>query len=220
MNWIKILASKDLTMCLVKLGMTRGRVAGGYLPSSGPLNPAPDRPPRRSRARVPEQDRARRRCSALGGHDRSPGEGAGRGSGRVSGHGRKGLERPARDHSQEAEALRAAHPGAEGGARRSRVPGRSGGAGRRLVSHWTEEQSPPMITLEKDRMTFRFPEVHPEAECSIEFQRTLLIPDDDRSYPLPPGLGRLPLRHVDEFANRLPGKTPAPGWRGNAHASG
>ena len=64
-----------------------------------------------------------------------------------------------------------------------------------------------MITLERDRMTFRFPEVHPDAECSIEFQRTLRIPDDDRSYALPPGLGRFPLRHVDDFANRLSRKT-------------
>ena len=62
-----------------------------------------------------------------------------------------------------------------------------------------------MITLERDRLTFRFPEVHPEAECGIEFQRTLRIPDDDRSYPLPPGLGRFPLRHLDDFADRLPG---------------
>ena len=63
-----------------------------------------------------------------------------------------------------------------------------------------------MITLENDRLTFRFPEVHPSARCGIEFQRTLRIPDDDRDYPLPPGLGRFPLRHLDDFADRLPGK--------------
>ena len=64
-----------------------------------------------------------------------------------------------------------------------------------------------MITLESDQMTFRFPEVHPEAQCSIEFQRTLRIPDDDRDYPLPPGLGGFPLRHLDDFADRLPRET-------------
>jgi len=64
-----------------------------------------------------------------------------------------------------------------------------------------------MITLDEDRMTFRFPKVHPEAECSIELHRNLRIPDDDRSYPLPPGLGRFPLRHLDDFADRLSGKT-------------
>ena len=45
-----------------------------------------------------------------------------------------------------------------------------------------------MITLERNRLSFRFPEVHDDAACSIEFQRTLRIPDDDEEYPLPPGL--------------------------------
>ena len=40
--------------------------------------------------------------------------------------------------------------------------------------------------------------------ASIEFQRTLRIPDDGKDYPLPPGLGRFPLRHVDDHAARLP----------------
>jgi hypothetical protein len=35
-----------------------------------------------------------------------------------------------------------------------------------------------MITLENDRLTFSFPEVHAEAVCGIELQRTLRIPDD------------------------------------------
>ena len=61
-----------------------------------------------------------------------------------------------------------------------------------------------MITLESDRLTFRFPEVHPDATCSIDFQRTLRIPDDGSDYPLPPGLGSFPLRHVDDYADRLP----------------
>ncbi|MDE2804751.1 MAG: hypothetical protein OXN18_06345 [Gemmatimonadota bacterium] len=60
-----------------------------------------------------------------------------------------------------------------------------------------------MITLEHDQLTFRFPDVHADARCSIEFQRTLRIPDDDRTYYLPPGLGRFPLRHLDDFADRL-----------------
>ena len=63
-----------------------------------------------------------------------------------------------------------------------------------------------MITLESNRLSFRFPEVHDEARCSIEFQRTLRIPDDDKDYPLPPGLGRFPLRHLDDYAGRLPGE--------------
>jgi hypothetical protein len=61
-----------------------------------------------------------------------------------------------------------------------------------------------MIELKDDRLVFSFPEVHPEAKLCIEFQRTLRIPDDDKTYFLPPGLGRFPLRHVDDHATRIP----------------
>ena len=61
-----------------------------------------------------------------------------------------------------------------------------------------------MIVLENDRLEFRFPEVHAAASCSIAFQRTLRIPDDGRDYPLPPGLGSFPLRHLDDYAASLP----------------
>jgi hypothetical protein len=61
-----------------------------------------------------------------------------------------------------------------------------------------------MIELLNNQLTFRFPEVHAKAECSIDFQRTLRIPDDNREYPLPPGLGRFPVEHVDDFTDRLP----------------
>jgi hypothetical protein len=60
-----------------------------------------------------------------------------------------------------------------------------------------------MIELKQDRLVFSFPEVHPDAVLHVEFQRTLRIPDDDRDYPLPPGLGRFPLRHVDDCADRV-----------------
>lgn len=61
-----------------------------------------------------------------------------------------------------------------------------------------------MIELRDDVLHFRFPEVHERAGCRIDFQRTLRIPDDNREYPLPPGLGRFPLAHVDDYAERLP----------------
>ena len=61
-----------------------------------------------------------------------------------------------------------------------------------------------MITLEDDRLVFRFPEIHSDAQCAIEFQRTLRIPDDGLDYPLPPGIGRFPLSHLDDFAQRVP----------------
>jgi hypothetical protein len=39
---------------------------------------------------------------------------------------------------------------------------------------------------------------------SVSFQRTLRIPEDGRTYPLPPGLGQFPVRRVADYANRVP----------------
>lgn len=64
-----------------------------------------------------------------------------------------------------------------------------------------------MIELKNDSLVFSFPEVHPDAKLRIDFQRTLRIPDDDRVYPLPPGLGSFPLVHVDDYHSRVP-----PNW--------
>ena len=61
-----------------------------------------------------------------------------------------------------------------------------------------------MIELQSDQLVFRFPEVHEEALLIMDFQRTLRIPDDNRAYPLPPGLGRFPLSHVDDYGDRMP----------------
>jgi hypothetical protein len=61
-----------------------------------------------------------------------------------------------------------------------------------------------VIELRNDALVFSFPDVHRDAVLSIDFQRTLRIPDDDREYPLPPGMGRFPVRHVDDFATRVP----------------
>ena len=38
----------------------------------------------------------------------------------------------------------------------------------------------------------------------MSFQRTLRIPDNGRTYPLPPGLGRFPIYRVADFADRVP----------------
>jgi hypothetical protein len=43
---------------------------------------------------------------------------------------------------------------------------------------------------------------------SLSFLRTLRIPDDGKTYPLPPGLGRFPVRRIDDHADRVP-----PEWR-------
>jgi hypothetical protein len=61
-----------------------------------------------------------------------------------------------------------------------------------------------MIELQYDTLRFSFPDLHPDAKCEISFQRTLRIPDDDKTWPLPPGLGRFPIVHVDDFAATLP----------------
>lgn len=38
----------------------------------------------------------------------------------------------------------------------------------------------------------------------VTFQRTLRIPDDGHTYPLPPGLGDFPVRRVADFADHVP----------------
>jgi hypothetical protein len=61
-----------------------------------------------------------------------------------------------------------------------------------------------MIEMKQDALVFSFPEVHRDAVLRVDFQRTFRIPDDERDYSLPPGLGSFPLRHVDDFAERVP----------------
>jgi hypothetical protein len=61
-----------------------------------------------------------------------------------------------------------------------------------------------MIELRDNGLLFSFPEVHPEARMTINFQRTLRIPDDGNDYPLPPGLGSFPLHHIDDYTGQVP----------------
>ena len=42
---------------------------------------------------------------------------------------------------------------------------------------------------------------------SVDFQRTLRIPDDEGTYPLPPGLGSFPIYRVEDYAS--PYSSPA-----------
>jgi hypothetical protein len=39
---------------------------------------------------------------------------------------------------------------------------------------------------------------------SLNFQRTLRIPDDGKTYPLPPGLGTFPVNKVEDYKDRVP----------------
>ena len=61
-----------------------------------------------------------------------------------------------------------------------------------------------MIELNSNKLTFRFPEVHENAACNIEFQRTLRIPDDGSEYPLPAGMGPFPLSHIEDHSETAP----------------
>ncbi len=61
-----------------------------------------------------------------------------------------------------------------------------------------------MIELRDSELVFRFPEVHRNAKLSINFQRTLRIPDDGSAHYLPPGLGQFPLHHVDDYRETTP----------------
>ncbi len=68
-----------------------------------------------------------------------------------------------------------------------------------------------MIELIQNQLVFSFPEIHRDAHCTIDFQRTLRLPDDNKEYPLPPGLGLFPLTHVDDLGERLPAAWEAHG---------
>ncbi|MDR5759107.1 hypothetical protein [Caballeronia sp. LZ035] len=69
-----------------------------------------------------------------------------------------------------------------------------------------------MFSLKHDQLVFRFPDVHADATCAISFERTLRLPDDNRAYPHPPGLGHFPLARVDESLRRAAGPL-AREWR-------
>lgn len=52
--------------------------------------------------------------------------------------------------------------------------------------------------------TLRFVDPETGGGLGVTFQRTLRIPDDGRTYPLPPGLGAFPLRRVLDYRDRVP----------------
>ncbi len=61
-----------------------------------------------------------------------------------------------------------------------------------------------MVELQGNELVFKSPKVHRAATCRLGFQRTLRIPDDNRDYPLPAGLGRFPMAHMRDHAARVP----------------
>ena len=63
-----------------------------------------------------------------------------------------------------------------------------------------------MLELHNDALRFTFPSLGANLGIGISLQRTLRIPDDGTDYPLPPGFGKFPLHHVDDFKEQVPAK--------------
>ncbi len=61
-----------------------------------------------------------------------------------------------------------------------------------------------LYLTDNQKLSFRFPEVHEQARLTITLLRTLRVPDDGNDYPLPAGLGCFPVRHLEDFAPRVP----------------
>jgi hypothetical protein len=60
-----------------------------------------------------------------------------------------------------------------------------------------------MMELKNNMLEVSFPELPLSPKLTLDFMRTLRIPDDGRDYPLPPGLGSFPLRHIDDYGARV-----------------
>lgn len=58
-----------------------------------------------------------------------------------------------------------------------------------------------MLKVKAQKDTLVFGERDP---FTLDFERTLRIPDDGKTYPLPPGLGKFPIRKVEDYKDRAP----------------
>jgi len=54
------------------------------------------------------------------------------------------------------------------------------------------------------KVTIKDDQVRIGKHFSVTFQRTLRIPDDGKTYPLPPTLGRFPVHQIKDYAKRIP----------------
>lgn len=75
------------------------------------------------------------------------------------------------------------------------------------------------VTIENDKLIFNFPEHNSRLE--ITFHKTLRLPEDNKTYPLPPSLGSFPLRAIDSLKNipalwRERGGVCIPMWQSEA----
>lgn len=75
---------------------------------------------------------------------------------------------------------------------------------KKTVARWLCKLSHDDISKEVKKHAMMIAVGKRPGSINIQFQRTLRIPDDGKTYDLPPGLGEFPLRHVDDYANRVP----------------
>lgn len=55
-----------------------------------------------------------------------------------------------------------------------------------------------------DKLVFHFNDIKGKPKLELSFQRTLRVPDSGEVNYLPPGLGRFELRHIADYADKLP----------------
>jgi tetratricopeptide (TPR) repeat protein len=63
---------------------------------------------------------------------------------------------------------------------------------------------PLEICLDKVAGNEFFDEIRVGRHAKIAFNRTLRVPEDGKSYPLPAGMGRLPIHRVEDYAENVP----------------
>lgn len=86
--------------------------------------------------------------------------------------------------------------------RYSATPARYKARALKVAAHLTDAAIRDALSSEASRAVAY--QLQDAGNVTITFQRTLRIPDDGRDYPLPPGLGHFPLRHIDDFADSVP----------------
>jgi hypothetical protein len=75
---------------------------------------------------------------------------------------------------------------------------------KKSVARWLCQLSRDDISKELKKHAMKTATANRPGSTNINFQRTLRIPDDGKTYDLPPGLGEFPLRHVEDYAHRVP----------------
>lgn len=75
---------------------------------------------------------------------------------------------------------------------------------KKTVADWLRRLSHDDISKEVKKRAMEIAVGKRTGSMRIDLERTLRIPDDGKTYGLPPGLDKFPLRHVDDYANRVP----------------